>query len=534
MKNLGFFGALWALQEFQICHARLRRGGVEASVKQPPPVADFSQHGGDWTNGNCPSRGRQSPIDFDALFVKPSGKFKFFYNDVHTQQIVIANDGNTVHLDTTGQGFGGITPPLDGSPWYNLKQIAFRAKSDHTFRGKHTPLEIQLVHQTSIISDPTYGNDLVIVSIPIICDDPPSEDEVWPGLIQTRKRGKESPSDMVDDAVAEEEGTPKSDEEEDRPAEANAEIEVVHSLATAASDSSTDIAVSGVADSLSTAVIMNYSAPAAGAPGFNPFFEFFTEQEPPVAGDTVTVNISSTKPLRIGPLLQDGVFFMYAGSETLPPCDEKVTWFVRRNPVKASNDQVKALSDSIYKLSAGAGNFRTVMPVNNRPITVLNAVEEEPGPKPFTLVPPMGPPWGIDDGRESKYVDWAKDAITISKSSLDYAKDLNARLLNSAKAHHEAMKPENTPAPEMPPTTTMFVPQKDQELWVMNKIGQTLMDSVRDGIEKAARAAAKPIEQLTKSYMRQDLLRRAGFTTPPPGQLIVGPGAVQPHIARVD
>jgi carbonic anhydrase len=462
------------------------------------------------------------------MFVKPNGKFSYFYNDVHTEAILIENDGNTVHINTTGQGFGGVTPPLEGSPWYNLKRIDFRAKSDHTFRGKHTPLEIQLVHQTSVISDPTYGNDLVIVAIPVICDDPPGPKEVFPGLIQRSKKGEESPSDMVDDAVAEEEGTPP---EEDRPAEAKAEIEVVHSLATAASESSSYTSIAG---ERSTAVMMNYSAPAAGAPGFNPFLEFFTNAQPPVVGDEVTVDISSANPLRIGPLLEDGVFFMYAGSETLPPCDEKVTWFVRRNPVKASSDQIKALSDAIYKLSADAGNFRTVMPLNDRPVTVLSAVEEEPGPKPFTVQPPVGPPWGIDDGRESKYIDWAKDAITISKSSLDYAKDLNARLLNSAKEHYEAMKPENTPAPPAPPTTTMYVPDKDQEMWVMNKIGQTLMNTVRDGIDKAARSAVKPIEQLTKSYLRQDLLRRAGFTTPPPGQLLVGPGAIQPHIARVD
>lgn len=529
MKKVGLFGVLWVLHKAQICSARLRRGGAEASAKIP--MADFSQHGGDWNNGNCMSRKQQSPIDFDALFVKPNAEFNYFYNDVHTQKIFIENDGNTVHVDTTGQGFGGISAPFMGTPWYNLKRIDFRAKSEHTFRGKHTPLEIQLVHQTSVISDPTYGNDLVIVAIPVICDDPPAPKEVFPGLIQRSKKGKESPAEMVDEDVAEEEGTPP---EEDRTAEADAEIDVVHSLATAASDSSTHATVSGDSGTLSTAVIMDYSPPAAGAPGFNPFLEFFTEQEPPVVDDKVTVNITSAKPLRIGALLEDGVFFEYAGSETLPPCDEKVTWLVRRNPVKASTDQVKALSDAIYKLSADAGNFRTVMPLNEREIKVLTAVEGEPAPKPFTVQPPSGPSWGIDDGRESKYIDVAKDAITISKSSLDYAKDLNARLLNSAKAHFEAMQPDNTPAPPAPPTTTMWVPEKDQEMWVMNKIGKTLMEAVRDGIDKAARSATKPIEQLTKSYMRQDLLRRAGFTTPPPGALPVGPGAIQPHVARVD
>lgn len=532
MQKLEIFRALWVFQQAQISYARLS-GASQMSAKAP--MADFSQHGGDWKNGGCPSRHRQSPIDFDALFVPPAGHFSFFYNDVHTQNITITNDGNTIHLDTTGQGFGGITPPFTGEPWYNLKSIDFKAKSEHTFRGKHTPLEIQLVHQTSTIADPTYGPDLVIVSIPIICDNPPTPKEIYPGLIQKGKRSKESPSDMIDEAVAEEEGTKdKEDEEEARPAEANAEIEVVHSFAASASDTDAGTTISGEGGALSTAVIMNYSAPAAGAPGFNPVLQFFTEQQPPVVGDEVQVEVKSDNPLRLGPLLQDGIFFMYAGSETLPPCEEKVTWFVRRNAVKASDDQVKALSEAIYKLSAEAGNFRTVMPLNKRDISILKAEEEEPGPKPFTVEPPSGSAWGIDDGRESKYVDVAKDAITISKASLDYAKDLNARLLNSDKEHYEAMLPENTPAPPSPPTTTMYVPDKDQEMWVMTKIGQKVMDAVRDGISNAERQAVMPIKQLTKSYLRQDLLRRAGFTTPAPGMLPVGPGAVQPHIARVD
>lgn len=539
MQNLGIFGVLWILQQAQVGYARLRRAGSEASEKAP--MADFSQHGGDWKGGKCATRGRQSPIDFFTIFMPPTGKFNYFYNDVHSQPIEITNDGNTVHLDTTGQGFGGISPPFENNPWYNLKAIDFRAVSEHTFRGKHTPLEIQLTHQTSVISDPTYGPDLVIVSIPVVCDDPPKEKEVHPGLIQKGKRGKIDPhnqaeeAEWIDEAQAEEEGTVEKDsEEEDRPAEANAEIEMVHSLAATSSETSSNVLGDKIDQGLSTSVIMNYTAPSALARNSNPVLEIFTEKKPPVVGDKVTVDLTIGKPLRLGPLLEGGIFFEYAGSQTLPPCDEKVTWFVRRNPVKASNEQVKAISDAIYKLSAGAGNYRTIMPVNEREINILEAFEEEPGPKPFTLVPPKGPAWGIDDGRESKFIDAAKDAITISKASLDYARDLNARLLNAAKKHHAAMSPEATPPPVAPPTTTMFIPEKDQEGWVMNKIGQKMIDAVRAGIDKAAASVAKPIEQLTKSYMRQDLLRRAGMTTPPPGMLPVGPGAVQPHVARHD
>ena len=39
-------------------------------------------------------------------------------------------------------------------------------------------------------------------------------------------------------------------------------------------------------------------------------------------------------------LVQGGTFLEYAGSLTAPPCSEIVTWFVRRDPLMASDDQV--------------------------------------------------------------------------------------------------------------------------------------------------------------------------------------------------
>jgi len=457
--------------------------------------------------GQCASRDRQSPIDFDALFVPADKQFNFFYNDVHTQNITLVNDGNTLHVDATGQGFGGITMPVQGHPWYNLKSIQFRAKSEHTFRGKHTPMEIQLIHQTSTIQDPTFGPDLTIVSIPIVCDTPPAAKEVFAGLQQP-----DGPADEALARIEKEVGFSDAphDDDDDRLAEAQAEIGLVHSLASA----SHSARYRGHTARNAT----GYKAPPKTDPGFNPVLQFFVEQQPPVLDQKVEIALSSTLPLRLSSLLAGGTFFSYSGSQTVPPCDQKVNWFVRRDPIKASNAQVKVLFDSIFKVTNQAGNFRTVMPLNQRPIEIMTAIEEPPAPAPFTVMPPMGPPFGVDDDRESKFIDWAKDSITISKSALDYAKELSARLLHASKSHADALKPEHPEDwPTAQPSTTPWIPDPPRDnMWGMNEIAQTLGDAVKVGIAKTAAKLPEQVNQLTKSLLRQELLKRAGLTPPPP------------------
>ena len=92
----------------------------------------------------------------------------------------------------TGQGFGGVQIPGAKAPWYNLKQINFHAKSEHTLRGKHFPIEVQLVHQASSIESPMVGNEQVTVSFFVESDSPPEVVENFPGrrLDSRRKRDK--------------------------------------------------------------------------------------------------------------------------------------------------------------------------------------------------------------------------------------------------------------------------------------------------------------------------------------------------------
>ena len=57
--------------------------------------------------------------------------------------------------------------------------------------------------------------------------------------------------------------------------------------------------------------------------------------------------------------------YYYLGSLTTPPCSENVEWFVFRDPVRASREQLSA--------------FAARLKPNNRPVQPLNGRAIEPG-----------------------------------------------------------------------------------------------------------------------------------------------------------
>merc|ERR1719161_3373557 len=145
----------------------------------------------------------------------------------------------------------------------------------------------------------------------------------------------------------------------------------------------------------------------------------------------------------VNQLLQGGTFMEYAGSLTAPPCSEIVTWFVRRDPLMASDDQVVVIHDELYRISAAFGNYRTTMPLQNRPISIRQAVKEEPPLTAPEMAIPLGPNPRTD--REFRAMKWAKDALAIAQHSQNYVRDLDQRLRNAAIAHANALAPELMP-----------------------------------------------------------------------------------------
>merc|ERR1719281_589237 len=119
----------------------------------------------------------------------------------------------------------------------------------------------------------------------------------------------------------------------------------------------------------------------------------------------------------------------------------------------ASDDQVLVLYDLLFMITMSFGNYRTTMPLNNRPISIRQAVKEEPPLKAPEMAIPLGPNPRTD--REFRAMKWAKDALSIAQHSQNYIRDLDTRLRNAAIAHANALAPDLMPdhvkAGEPPP-----------------------------------------------------------------------------------
>merc|ERR1719281_1973940 len=109
----------------------------------------------------------------------------------------------------------------------------------------------------------------------------------------------------------------------------------------------------------------------------------------------------------------------------------------------ASDDQVLVLYDLLFMITMSFGNYRTTMPLNNRPISIRQAVKEEPPLKAPEMAIPLGPNPRTD--REFRAMKWAKDALSIAQHSQNYIRDLDSRLRNAAIAHANALAPDLMP-----------------------------------------------------------------------------------------
>jgi len=136
---------------------------------------DWKDHGRDWTEGNCANHDEASPINFDDFQLPLLLQKRFSYNyDPIASNFEMSNDGYTVHMDVKplysqpDRDMGGIQ--FDNGYHY-LDRIDFHSQSDHTFKGKHLPLEIQLTHRKK------NSNSRIIVAILVSA---PDEDQLKP------------------------------------------------------------------------------------------------------------------------------------------------------------------------------------------------------------------------------------------------------------------------------------------------------------------------------------------------------------------
>lgn len=91
----------------------------------------------------------------------------------------------------------------------------------------------------------------------------------------------------------------------------------------------------------------------------NPVIEKIWEEMPEHAKDVEKLTISAEDVKNILPANRD--YYRFNGSLTTPPCSEGVRWFVMKEPVTISKEQVKKFAEVMHH-----PNNRPVQPVNAR------------------------------------------------------------------------------------------------------------------------------------------------------------------------
>jgi len=182
-------------------------------------------------------------------------------------------------------------------------------------------------------------------------------------------------------------------------------------------------------------------APAAGGAGrseeegFNRVLEMFMRVALPKVHSAVPVAATTVDFLDLNTWME-GTFFEYQGTTTVPPC-AKAAWFVRREPLVLSRSQLGNISQAIFELSAGYGNYRATQPLNDRMIRVREGVREQaiPGFPPTFAPPDAAAPPTVAGSRVYKAMRTEKDALTVAKLTGEYVDDLDRRITEAAAAH---------------------------------------------------------------------------------------------------
>merc|ERR1719313_195388 len=261
-----------------------------------------------------------------------------------------------------------------------------------------------------------------------------------------------------------------------------------------------------------------YVPPSPMSQDYNPLLQFLVAQEPPDLDSTTLTGLAPTSPMRLGELLSGGTYFYYSGSQTLPPCAERDLWLVKREVLRASREQVEALFSTLHVMSSGAGNYRTGMPVNQRAVQVMNGKEGVPR----VLLPTTAPTASAPTGKEQKYIDMAKDAITIAKAASDYAKDMDWRIQAGSTAHLKAMEVPDATTPA--PTTSVFIPKPpEDQIWATNIMSEVVKAGIKKALNENIKELIPATASLATSYLRQRILKKAGFGPPPVGARVMPP-----------
>merc|ERR1719321_990224 len=374
--------------------------------------------------------------------------------------------------------------------------INFHALGEHTFRGGHKSLEMHLVHKRS------DSDALLVVAIPV--ESPTPIGGPGGGLANKPQFLQRSNRSLARQPVAQGETFGSN---------------TINFAATEQSPSP-----SPMPDKQGPGP---YKVPDASLPKHNPTLQAFLRKAPPFPGASVKAQVNELTPMDINTLVQGGTFMEYAGSLTAPPCSEIVTWFVRRDPLMASDEQVLILHDDLYASSSAFGNYRTTMPLQNRPIGIRQAVKEDPPLTAPEMAIPLGPNPRTD--REFRAMKWAKDALAIAQHSQNYVRDLDTRLRNAAVAHANALAPDLMPehvkagAPP-PPVNEPSVEPVDIAK-VADSMSKSIATAAKEAIADATNQISIEARAAAMAAAKEATAMAAGAMPPLPGAPGAAPAA---------
>jgi carbonic anhydrase len=420
----------------------------------PLPPTDYSEHGADWKAGVCRSRERQSPINFDDHFKDPpNAAASFHYEKLTNTRLFLQARNELLFIDMSEKLRGGVKY---ASEFYALTRIEFHSPAEHTLKGKRMPLELQLHHRS--MSDPS--KNLVVAII------------VW---------SEHNPTTTTTSTV--------------RPGH-------------------------------TTTPIWNppYFPPSALEVDFNMQLQNFINAEPPNANalySTVTIPFGITLDLNLlvaNPfVLPSSIYIEYAGSQTSPPCTDKTIWLVRRTMMVASDSQMQVFAKAVYDMTANKGNFRTVMPQNNRILNVVNmlytpTISLAPPPTPQLF---LGPNPRTDD--EFSAAKMAAKARRVSAQAVDYMADFATRLRTASAAQAAAVTPASTPPPQIAPMNMW-----DQAVYRTRLAVAGTLRGVKMNVDQMVRDQTMKVhaEAASQARVAHDIVMRAPAilptTTPEP------------------
>lgn len=473
--------ALFGLLTFSVSAVSRFRSNVNSAGKSFD--YDYAHHGADWLQGLCSDHERQSPVDFPTLDDEPNGEMVYTYQVVKSS-FEFLNNGLTYSADFAGLGYGGITYENN---WYNLLNVNFHSLSEHTFAGRHYPLEMHFVHKRwdtddmVIVAVPLSSHNCTTsTGIPTMCH---HDSHPFSETLQTHMHRNVliAPTHSADHDKMQSTQDPKYDKM----------ASMIQKRAERVDPNGLTAAKPKPWNTLTA-----YRAPAPTEEFFNTQLQHFLKAPLPIINTKSIAIVNELDPLDLNHFMEGGVFFEYAGSLTAPPCATNVQWFVRRNPILASESQIQLMSDRIFDFTADFGNYRETMPINGRPIATRIGVESASPPQPEvpsvpydTLKKPAS--------REQQAVIWAKDALKMSKVASDYVYSMDKRLQRAARAHADALAPDlgvapATPAPIVQPKEISPVDMAKTAAVMAKAIAASAKEAIRvssDAIATEAEAA---------------------------------------------